>query len=262
VLDPRRLDANHTTAHALILWAYGLDCTPWRGSDVLFGGAAWTKEDGFDVQAIIPEGTPAYTNPELHAHKAPELQKMLQTMLLERFKLALHREAREVDAYVLSVAKGGPRMVPSPIGKKADVEMVTLSNGNVVRAPGMAPVLSGLSVWKEGDDDCCTSTTPEGISAVKQPIAHLAKRLAFILGKPVIDRTDLTGNYNFGFVFEPTYPPGLPGPSGAARPAFLPPPDTRSVFRAIEQDLGLKIEAGKEKIEVLVIDHIERPTEN
>jgi uncharacterized protein (TIGR03435 family) len=234
----------------------------WRGSDLLFGGPQWTKEDGYDIQALIPAGTPPYTNPQFHERKTPELQRMLQTLLAERFKLVLHRETREMPVYVLSVAKGGPRMIPSNIRKKADVDMITLANGNVVRAPGFGPVaLPGISVWKDGDDDCCLSTTPETVYAVKQPMSHLAKMLSYTLGRPVVERTGLTGDFNYYFAFEPTYAPGLPGPSGP-RPASLPPADTRSIFTALEQDLGLKLESAREKIDVFVIDRIDRPTEN
>ena len=234
----------------------------WRRSDLLFGGTQWIKEDGYDIQALIPEGTPRYTNPQFHEHKAPELQRMLQTLLAERFKLVLHRETREMPAYVLSVARGGPRMIPSNVRKRSDVEMITLANGNVVRAPGFGPVtLPGISVWKDGDDDCCLSTTPESINAVKQPMSHLANMLSLTLGRPVMERTGLNGNFNYSFVFEPTYSPGLPVPSGP-RPSYLPPPNTRSIFAALEEDLGLKLEAAREKIDVFVIDRIDRPTEN
>ena len=257
VLDPRRFDASETTVHALITWAYGIDCRLWRGSDLLFGGPQWIKDDGYDIQALIPEGSPRYSNSQFHEHKAPELQRMLQTLLSERFKLVLHRETREMPVYVLSVARGGPRMIPSNVGQKSDVKTITLANGNVVRAPGFGPILSpGLSIWKDGDDDCCLSTTPETITAVKQPLSHLANMLSFILGRPVVERTGLSGEFNLYFAFEPTFPPGIP------RPPSLPPSDTRSIFTALEQDLGLKLDSGSEKMGVLVIDRIERPTEN
>jgi uncharacterized protein (TIGR03435 family) len=259
-LNPRRFSATETTVHAMIAWAYGLDCQIWRGSDLLFGGPQWTKDDGYEIQALIPEGTPSYTNSQFNDHKAPELQKMLQTLLAERFKLVLRRETREMPVYVLSVAKGGPRMIPSPVGKKADVNMITLPNGNVVRGPGFGPDHKpGLSIWKDGDDDCCIGITPEGFTGVKQSIGDLAGNLSWVLGRPVLDRTGLTGEFNFMTTFERQYPAGLPAPSGVApRPGA----DTRSPFTAIEQDLGLKLESTKEKIEVFVIDRIERPTEN
>jgi uncharacterized protein (TIGR03435 family) len=262
VIDPRNFSASETTIHAVITWAYGLDCKIWRGSDHLLGGPDWLKEDGYDIQAVIPQGTPQYSKFQVKNNQASELQKMLQTLLAERFKLVIHRETREMPVYVLSVAKGGPRIIPSPLGKKADVNMITTANGQVVRAPGSAPPRPpGLSIWKDGDDDCCETTSPEGISGTKKAIAYLAGQLALTVGRPVLDRTGLTGEFNYNFIFEPTYSPGLPGPSGP-RPAYLPPADTRSISKALEQDLGLKLESTREKIDVFVIDRIERPTEN
>src|SRR5437870_5189124 len=58
-IDPRRFSTTDTTLLALILWAYGKDCSIWRGSDYLSGGPPWIKSDGFDIEALIPEGTPS-----------------------------------------------------------------------------------------------------------------------------------------------------------------------------------------------------------
>jgi uncharacterized protein (TIGR03435 family) len=108
MIDPVRFDASNTTAAALLFWAYGLDCALGRGSDRLFGWPDWFKNDGFDVMAVIPAGTPSYTRGQLWAHDAPKLQGMLQTMLTERFQLAMHTETKEMPVYVLTTAKGGP----------------------------------------------------------------------------------------------------------------------------------------------------------
>jgi uncharacterized protein (TIGR03435 family) len=250
VIDPRRFDASDTTVVALTLWAYGLDCTLDRGSDFLFGGPDWIKNDGFDVQAVIPEGTPSYTRDQLVAHSAPKLQAMLQTLLSDRFKLVLHRETKEMPAYVLTVAAGGPRYIASSRVKKPTV---TQPGGRVVFAPGFGDPNPprGMSIWREGDDTCCQSVGPGSIDGTKKSMAWLAKMLAWTTGRPVLDRTGLTGEFNYLVTFEP----GRPMPPGF-------PVDTRSVFTAIEQDFGLKLEPSNEKFEVLVIDRVERPTEN
>ena len=109
-IDPGRLATRDTTLHRIIAWAYGKSCAIERGSDYIVGGPDWVKTDGFDVQAIMPEGAPAYTREQLQNGDAPELQKMLQTMLVERFNLAVHREMREVPAYALTVDPRGLKL--------------------------------------------------------------------------------------------------------------------------------------------------------
>jgi uncharacterized protein (TIGR03435 family) len=92
---------------------------------------------------------------------------------------------------------------------------------------------------------------PGLISGKKKSSAWLANMVGLAAGRLVLDRTGLTGEFNYQFTFEPDrpMPPGFPV-------------DTRSIFKAIEEDLGLKLEAKTEKVEVLVIDHVARPSEN
>jgi uncharacterized protein (TIGR03435 family) len=249
VIDPGRFDASNTTAAALFFWAYGLDCVLDRGSDRVFGGPDWFKNDGFDVLAVIPKGTPLYTREQLWAHDAPQLQGMLQTMLAERFQLVVHPETKEMPVYVLTAAKGGPRFIaPSTARRPAPVIQ---PSGRVVAAAGFSdPEPNGMSVWREGDDTWM-SVSSGLISGKKKSIAWLVKWVGWAAGRLVLDRTGLEGEFNFQFTFEPDrpMPPGFPV-------------DTRSIFKAIEEDLGLKLEAKTEKVEVLVIDRVVRPSEN
>ena len=250
VIDPGRFDASNTTAAALFFWAYGVDCVLYRGSDRVFGSPDWFKSDGFDVLAVIPKGTPLYTREQLWAHDAPQLQGMLQTMLVERFQLAVHPETKEMPVYVLTAAKGGPRFIASrPAQRPAPV--ITASGRTVMPAGSAEPEPNGMSVWREGNDTCCQSVGPGLISGKKKSMAWLTKWVGRDTGRIVLDRSGLEGEFNFQFTFEPDrpMPPGFPV-------------DTRSIFKAIEEDLGLKLEAKTEKVEVLVIDHVVRPSEN
>ena len=92
-------------------------------------------------------------------------------------------------------------------------------------------------------------------------MASLATALTFLLGRPVLERTGLTDSYNFSFPFEPVQPPNTPPPL-RPRATALPPPNPRSIFAAIEEDLGLRLEPSTEKLEVFIIEHVERPTAN
>lgn len=223
-LDPRRFAANDMTLHALIAWAYGFDCYIWRGADVLIGGPEWTKHDGFDIQAIIPEGIPAYTREQFLTGKAPELQRMLQTLLAERFALVLRREKREMSVYELVSEKGPAKVIP----------------------------------WKEGDDPRGTAATPVGIAGRKKSMAHMASQLALVTGRPVMDRTGLQGDFNYSFSFSALPIAGMPAlPPDALRTGG----PTESVFAALER-FGLKLTATKALVDVFVIDRAERVAEN
>ena len=249
-MDPRRFDASDTTAAALVFWAYGLDCGIGRGSDRLFGFPDWFNNDGFDVLALIPEGTPRYTRDQLWAHDAPKLQKMLQSMLAERFHLVMHSETKEMQVYVLTVAKGGPRYLASSPAKRP--APVTQPGGGTVFPAGFAtPEPNGMTMWKEVDDTCCQSVGPGLISGKKKSMSWLVNILGTVTGRLVLDRSGLAGEFNYQLTFDPDrpMPPGFPV-------------DSRTVFTALEQDFGLQLESTREKVEVWVIDHVERPSEN
>ena len=163
-----------------------------------------------------------------------------------------------MQVYELTVAKGGPRIIVPNTTPKAR-EMITLSNGSVVAAPGYgAPPISGLQVWKEGDDISGEGFGPTSLGGKKKSMAALASKLAWLTERPVLDRTGLAGEFNWYFEFAPVdrfadkvrLPPGV-----TAWP-------TRAMFKALEEDLGLELKPTKEKVEVLVIDRVERPSEN
>jgi uncharacterized protein (TIGR03435 family) len=109
-----------TTPYALISWAYGYNKT-WGCSYVSFanlitGGPAWIHSERFEIQATIPQGQPTYTFEQFMRGDATGLEKMLQSLLAGRFKLVVHRETKQVPAYALTVAKGGPKFsAPKPI---------------------------------------------------------------------------------------------------------------------------------------------------
>jgi len=132
-------------------------------------------------------------------------------------------------------------------------EPVTTPGGRTVVTPGFGDPnpTRGMSVWREGDSTWYQSVGPGLISGDKKDMAWFAGFLARATGRPVLDRTGLTGEFNFMFTFEPDRP--MP-------PGFF--ADPRSMFTAIEQDFGLKLEPSSHNVDVLVIDRVERPSEN
>jgi uncharacterized protein (TIGR03435 family) len=158
--------------------------------------------------------------------KSDEMRIMLQNLMKERFKLAFHRETKEISAYALVEAKGGHKL---KVSEAADGRGV-------------------LPVNKEGK---------MALTGQSATLDQLTMFLAGPLRAPVIDQTGLKGRYDFEFDLTSF---GLQGPP----PAGEAPPDPVSVLQAaLPKQLGLKLEARKMPIEMLVIDHIEKaPTEN
>jgi uncharacterized protein (TIGR03435 family) len=161
--------------------------------------------------------------PAFHRLLPRQRNPMLQPLLEDRFHLKSHYENKELPAYALVVAKGGSKLIA--------VEPAITPDGG--RDPG------GIRMGR-GE-----------ITANAAPIAVLLDGLSQQLGRPVVDRTGLAGHYNFTLQFTPAQ--ASTDSQTDAGP---------SIFTAVQEQLGLKLESTKGAVPVLVIDHIERPTEN
>jgi uncharacterized protein (TIGR03435 family) len=157
-----------------------------------------------------------------------EMRAMIRALLADRFRFAAHRESREVPVYSITVAKGGPRLRTS-----SGSETAALTPRIPSRASGNEAGAGHLVFRNESMSD----------------FAWALSRMAGIGDRVVIDRTGLDGQYDFELTFarEPA-PPAIPeGPS---------------IFSAIQEQLGLRLESGKALVAFLVIDRIERPSAN
>jgi uncharacterized protein (TIGR03435 family) len=153
-----------------------------------------------------------------------QVKPMLQTLLKDRFKLTAHLETREVSVYYLGIAKDGVKMPVYPARDQGPDR------------PGLDPNFRGFPMVRG------TFTA-----------SKLADTMARIVNRPVVDRTGLTERYSLFLSYAPLTPQ-------TAEPPDFGPPD---FFTAIQKQLGLKLQPGKESVEVVVIDRIERaPTEN
>jgi len=218
-------EAVNATLGSIIRVAYGL-----RDFQTV-GAPEWIDTVRFDIQARGPQGAVESDGPQ-----------RLQSLLAERFALKVHRETRDLPIYALVMARPdgtlGPRL------RRAQV----LPPGTDPRqcpAPGSGPTSMRL----------CSVT-----------MAQLANTwLPTYAGRAIVDRTGLTGEFDLALYFDNRSIQGV-GPAGglgAPSPgAELAPADTVSVFTALEEDLGLKLESQTGPAEVLVIDHVERPTPN
>jgi uncharacterized protein (TIGR03435 family) len=173
---------------------------------------------------------------------------MWQTLLADRFKLRLHRETRELPIYDLTVAKSGSKL---PAAKEA---------GCVSFPPGTPPR------YVPGKVDCGYVSGPFSgyepgllhIKGSKVQIADLIRELTSVLDRPVLDKTAFTGEFDLDLSFTPDG--ALMGlPAGYGGPAD---PNLPNIFAALEEQLGLKLTSANGAVEVLVIDHAERPAAN
>jgi uncharacterized protein (TIGR03435 family) len=161
---------------------------------------------------------------------ATQLRTMVQKLLEERFGLAFHSEKRELSAYVITVAKSGHKLSKNESGG--------ILPGFGGRGPGAVAVRN--------------STMPEFASFLQ----------ARILDRPVVDQTALSGKFDFVLEWRPD-PAQIQAPTGAAPPQLPPEVESRpDLFTAIQEQIGLKLESTKAPVEVMVIDKVQKPTEN
>jgi uncharacterized protein (TIGR03435 family) len=192
------------------------------------GEPAWSNTQGFDIEAkVAPADAPA-----LGKMTFEQRRTMFQSILADRFKLVVHHETRELPIYVLSVAKGGPKLKPSAPDDPA----------------GQAPRRTGVMLTKGK------------VTANDAKLSTLVTVLSRTIGRTVIDQTGLTGNYDFTLEYAPEEG-GPPPPGGGVLPAS-PSDSAPSIFTAIKEQLGLKLDSTKGTVDVIVIDHIEKPGEN
>jgi uncharacterized protein (TIGR03435 family) len=222
--------ATNVTLGSVIRLAYGL-----RDFQTV-GGPEWLDTDRFDIQARGPQGA-----------VESEAPRRLQSLLADRFALKVHRETRDGPMYALVLARAngslGPRLRQS-----------------------QGPPASGRLAGAGGQ---CTPPGPPGPINLRLCGVTMAQFvdtwLPMFTGRRVVDRTGLTGGFDLALYFDNRPFPGV-GPGGglpispqAAEPAA---PDAVSIFTALGEQLGLKLEAQTGPVEVLVIDHVERQTPN
>jgi len=195
--DPGRLTYTNITVRVLIREAYGLKVYPLsRGPDAL-------STDRYDLTAkLSPDAS------------KEQRMLMLQALLAERFKLIVHREAKELPIYTLVAGNGGPKF-------------------RAVEDDGSAPEVG--------------SGGGHQIKAHHISMKLLAATLQGWIGDAVVDATGLAGLYDLNMDFNVDESTSSEGPT---------------IFEALQRQLGLKLEAGKGPVEVVVIDHIEKPSAN
>ena len=183
----------------------------------IVGGPEWASTEWFDIEARAD-----------HAYSIDDLHTMFQNLLADRFHLKLHVERRPGPLYVLTIAKSGLKMTPVDAGEKRNIPIVDGPNHEFI---GSRVPMNYFCFWLG---------------------QHLQND-----ERPVIDRTGLTGTYDFRLAFRPEL--GTEASAEAGRSDLN---DLPSIFTALRDQLGLELKPERGFVETLVIDHIEKPSQN
>jgi uncharacterized protein (TIGR03435 family) len=210
--------------------------------------------DRWEIQAKLPANTPGYSDDQRFNDNTPEINLMLQVLLEDRFQVSVHRERREMPVYALTIAKSGPKLKESTPGS----QQLQIAGGSTVERHGMTGF---LSVPTTGGTQRMRMTF--GASTMQQA----AEAFGNYFDRPVIDRTSLSQHYDFAVEYDVDAdergPAVVPNTSGRGGGFFNPFTGlSASALNASLQDLGLRLESIKAPVEVLVIDRVERPSEN
>lgn len=199
----------------------------------LIGAPSWVASDRWDVTAVA--GADATSD---------EIQSMMQAMLAERFRLAVHYETRERETYALVLARADGQLGP-------DIRRSTLDCDGI-RAARLAGRPVDAPLPANGAPPCGMMAGGGRLAIGGQPIESLARSLSGAAGRYVVDRTGLAGNYELTLRYAGQVV------NGAERPAE----EFPSIFTALQEQLGLKLESSRAELRILVVDRIERPTED
>jgi uncharacterized protein (TIGR03435 family) len=220
--DPGRVVYSFMPLKWLLAIAYGV-------KQYQISGPGWLETERYDIVATVPDGT-----------SKAQFPMMLQTLLTDRFGIELHHETRELPVYELSVAKNGSKLKPPA----AD--------------PNARPGTSRMSL------------TPGGfhLEGHAEPASHLAIILEDQLASPVVDKTGLSGTFDFTLDFsresvQNSALAGLPPPPPANPPGPVTAPagdptEAPSLFTAIQEQLGLKLDKKRGPLDVIVLDRAEK----
>jgi uncharacterized protein (TIGR03435 family) len=221
-----RLVAQNATLQLLVTTAYQIR------DFQLIGGPSWVRSERFDIEAK-PLGNP----------NADQVSEMLQVLLVDRFHLAAHHETKELPVYRLLKAKGGPKLSPSREGGCTPMIPPPLHPDPATLRPCGGFNL-GMNFLMGG-----------GVS-----VERLAASLSRVLGQTVLDGTSIEGVYDITLRWTPDDPQAFLSP---AIPSETKSDDSGpSLFTAIQEQLGLRLEAGRGPVEVLVLDRADHPSAN
>ncbi len=226
-IDRERFVGTNVSVKALIRYAYDLET-----EDLISGLPGWAGSSNLDIEAKVSAEDVAALKKFSDADSTAERRLMMQALLGERFALKVHHEKKELPTYALVVLKSGLKIKPADPNNAYE---------NGLKAPG------GTARGAGSVDANNTNVTVQAV-----PMSTLASFLAQNLRRPVEDKTGLTANYDFTLKWSPDEV------AQNSENANTPP----SIYTALQEQLGLKLESTKGPVDTIVVDHIDPPTEN
>jgi bla regulator protein BlaR1 len=232
------------------------------------GGPSWINSDHFDIEAKSDSSLDEQIGKLSHDDATVVKHRMLQQLLADRFNLKIHHETKQLPIYALVVAKNGPKLEEVKEEPKEDTSVPGGGSG-----PGGPRPNRGVRMQMGGGE--------QRLDFRDAPVALLVKVMSQQLGRTVIDKTGLTGKYNFSLHWTPD--PGMGGPGmgpgpgaapggnvpigaggsgGAGAAASTPDSSGPSIFTALQEQAGLKLDSEKGPVDAIVIDHVEPPSAN
>ncbi len=248
----RRFTVTNVPLGEIIRFAYQVQ------SFQMIGAPDWTGSERFDIVATADRDLGSGDAlPILEPGAQPPLGcLMLRSLLADRFKLAVHTETRDLQTYALVVARDDKTLGPQIRVSETDCAALIAA----ARASGGPPLSP-----RPGEPPKCGIYGGAGsLMAGSMPLSQLAGILSQRMGRLVLDHLGLTGNFDFTLTYTPDQlPPRAPG-TASDQPVRVDgidiDPNGPSLMTALQEQLGLRLESARAPVEVLVIDHVERPT--
>lgn len=253
-MNPDGISATGLSLSMLLHQAFGVS------DDRIQNEPNWARSDRFDIDAkVTPSDTPKLKDLNLDQRWA-----MMLPVLQDRFALKFHHETRDVEVYTLVVASGGARLQAAKARDAGEMQPMGRVDGQ-----GGPAIPNGGSPGTGGMGRSMMRISPEGMTLNGEgaTMEQLVHTIAQQMGSTVVDKTGLTGTYDYTLTWMPDRgtgpmmrtPDGAPPPGGGES---APTETGPSLFSALQDQLGLKLVAQKEQMDVIVIDHIEQPSPN
>jgi len=240
--SPDGLTGTNVTVQMLLRLAYGVQ------DNQISDAPTWVNSESYNIEARLDNSVADEMRKMGEEQRKVERQHMLQALLADRFRLTVHRETKDLPVYALVIAKNGPKLRKA---KPGDTYADGFKGVDGLPAGPHQMILRGRGEFK----------------AQAQPLSALARALSLALGRPVVDKTGLAGSYDITLEWTPDEirSGSTKDPTGGQQPAdstLASEASGPSIFTAIQEQLGLKLESQKGSAEVLIVDHVEKPSEN